>query len=780
MSQMARTEVSHRMMNRAWVIAWPVIVLVISVGNHAKCAVAQQANPADAAAAADQSAEKKPAEEQPAAAPAAEDAKQPAGNAAPKEDLGDARLIRLRLPLTGNADSHLKTTIERVAEQLRRLRAHEGRRPTLVLEFSPQGGPASFGEGTDFTRALSLANYLSGPELSGIKTVAYIPRTIKGHGVLVALACDQIVMNPEAELGEASIDEDASRAIDPKIVSAYAEIVKRRGTVPEAVVLGMVDKRLEILEVETDQGTKYVVGTQLDALKKDHTVISQETIVPAGSLGSFTGRKGREFGLLLASDTDALARGLGVSSAAMKQDESKLGDLRPVMLRIEGPITSRKVRQLETLIGTELRSRNVNWIGISIDSAGGELIDCLRLAETLAALDANDVQTVAYVPMEASGGAALVALACDQLVLQPEAHIGGKGTVLIDRQTIDAAHDPLDSLAKKVTHSPSLLASLIDADIEVFTYSNTKTGDVRYFSDEEAKTQPDAENWRRGARVKAAGEPLRLAANRAQELGVASRVVDNFDELKQLYGINGDIHVAEPNWALELIEALSSPALAVLLLVIGFVGIYVELHSPGMGVGAFVASLAFLLFFWSNFLNGTAEWLEVLLFLGGVFFLLLEVLVLPGFGIFGLGGGAMILASLVLATQTFVLPRTESQMVDLRHSLTIVAASTLLVIASSIALRRYLPNAPVFRKLLLNPPPEEELVDLDYRESLADFSHLVGEQGVATTNLMPAGKAEFNGQLVDVISEGLPIDRGSPIVVVKARGNRVLVRAANA
>ena len=195
---------------------------------------------------------------------------------------------------------------------------------------------------------------------------------------------------------------------------------------------------------------------------------------------------------------------------------------------------------------------------------------------------------------------------------------------------------------------------------------------------------------------------------------------------------------------------------------------------------AFVAAVAFLLFFWSRFLDGTADWLEVLLFLGGVFFLLLELLVLPGFGIFGLGGGVMILVSLVLATQTFVFPRTESQMVELRHSLTIVTAATLLVIASSIALRRYLPNAPVFRKLLLAPTPEEELVDLDYRESLADFSHLIGEQGMATTNLMPAGKAEFNGQLVDVISEGLPIDRGSAIVVVKARGNRVLVRVVDA
>lgn len=321
---------------------------------------------------------------------------------------------------------------------------------------------------------------------------------------------------------------------------------------------------------------------------------------------------------------------------------------------------------------------------------------------------------------------------------------------------------------------------MIDPDIEVFSYSNTKTGEVRYFSEDEANAQLDAADWRRGSRIKAANELLRLPAKRALELGLASHVVENFDDLKQLYNINGNIRVAEPNWALELIEALSSPGLAILLLVIGFVGIYVELHAPGTGIGAFVAAVAFLLFFWSQFLAGNAEWLEVLLFLGGVFCVLLEMFVLPGFGIFGLGGGAMILASVILATQTFVLPRTESQMVELRHSLTIVTAATLIVIASSIALRRYLPSAPIFNKLLLDPTPEEDLVDLDYRESLADFSHLVGEQGVATTNLMPSGKAEFNGQLVDVISEGLLIDRGSTIVVVKARGSRVVVRAVDA
>jgi membrane-bound ClpP family serine protease len=153
---------------------------------------------------------------------------------------------------------------------------------------------------------------------------------------------------------------------------------------------------------------------------------------------------------------------------------------------------------------------------------------------------------------------------------------------------------------------------------------------------------------------------------------------------------------------------------------------------------------------------------------------------LPGFGVFGLGGGAMILASLVLASQTFVFPQTELQRAQMRHSLTVVAAATLCFIAAGMLLRRYLPHTPFFRTLLLNPTPEDELVDLDYREALADFSHLIGQQGTATTNLMPAGKADFDGELVDVIAEGMPIDRGQSVVVVKTRGNRVMVRSTNA
>jgi membrane-bound serine protease (ClpP class) len=692
--------------------------------------------------------EKAPDEPRPSEQPA-DPASQPVAEAADAAELGDGRLIRVRLPLTGNADAHIKNSIQRAVDQLSRLQRSDDRRPVLILELVAKGGSAGYGEGTDFTRALSLADYLVGPELAGVKTVAYIPRTIKGHGVLVALACEEIAMHPEAEIGDAGIDEDASRPIKPNIARMYQQIADARKAVPTAIALGMLDRRVEVLKVETDQATEFVLRDGLEKLKQTHTLVSPpETLVQAGSMGSFTGRDGSNYAFvrLLASDRQGLARGLALRPQAVVEDQSLLGDWDPVMLSVDGPITPREARQLDTIITSETRDRKVNWLGVRIDSSGGELVDCLRLADRLAGLEADEVQTVAYVPMDASGGAALVALACDQVVMQPEAQIGGKGTIDFDRQMLDAAIESIRaSLAKNSRHGWSLLAATIDPDIELFSYRNTKTGDVRYLSPEEAAEQPNAADWLKGPRVKQAGEPLRLASKQAQELGVATHVVDSIDEFKQLYGFESDPRVAEPNWALELIEALSSPGLAFVLLVIGFVGIYVELHTPGVGAGAFVAALAFMLFFWSNFLHGTAGWLEILLFIGGLIFLLVEMLILPGFGIFGLGGALMILASLVLASQTFVLPQSDSELKELRHSLTIVAAATLCVVVASIALRRYLPRAPVFRTLLLNPTPEEELIELDYRESLADFSHLVGQQGAAATHRARASGHRHQG-----------------------------------
>ena len=72
-------------------------------------------------------------------------------------------MIRVRLPLTGNADAHVISSIQRAVDQLKQAPRRDNSRPVLILELGAKGGEAGYGEGTDFTRALALAEYLSGP-----------------------------------------------------------------------------------------------------------------------------------------------------------------------------------------------------------------------------------------------------------------------------------------------------------------------------------------------------------------------------------------------------------------------------------------------------------------------------------------------------------------------------------------------------------------------------------------------------------------------------------------
>ena len=205
----------------------------------------------------------------------------------------------------------------------------------------------------------------------------------------------------------------------------------------------------------------------------------------------------------------------------------------------------------------------------------------------------------------------------------------------------------------------------------------------------------------------------------------------------------------------------------------------VELMTPNLTGAGLVSAVLFLLFFWSQFLHGTAGWLEVLLFATGVGAVLLEVFVIPGFGVFGIGGGMLIITSLVLASQTFVVPRNAYQISQLPGSLwTVVAALAGGVTAIAMA-RRYLPRSQFFQRLTLAPPDSDEQQALERRESLAQRSHLVGRRGITTTPLVPGGKARFGEEVVDVLSEGEMVPRGASVEVLEAQGNRVLVRATN-
>jgi len=259
---------------------------------------------------------------------------------------------------------------------------------------------------------------------------------------------------------------------------------------------------------------------------------------------------------------------------------------------------------------------------------------------------------------------------------------------------------------------------------------------------------------------------------------VARYLVGDFEQFKTLYHLKEDPPLVEPSWAEKwtrrLAEELAKPWIASWLLFAAMFLLSIEFSQPGLSVPGFLAGACFLLFFWSQYWNETAGLLEILLFTAGVICVLLEIFVIPGVGIFGVGGVLMILISIVLASQSFVFPTNSVEMKQVPISLSMVGASLAGMVAAFFFIRRFLPHTPYFRKMMLEPPTESN-EELPERESLVHWEHLTGKRGVTTTQLTPSGKARFGDDIVNVITEGNVITKGSDVYVAEVRGNRVLV-----
>ncbi len=669
-----------------------------------------------------------------------------------------AVLVPVRLPITGTRDTQVEAAVLR---QLDRLTADPARRGVLVLEFTAAGDDAV--TASDFGRSLELARFLSGERLAGVKTVAFLPEGASGHAVLAALACEEIVMPADATLGPAGV---AETTIDDAVRAAYAQIANRRRTIPPAVAVALVDPAARVVRVATESGERFAAAADVPQIRESVAVIGVEALEPVPL--ELTGRRGRELGFvrLLAGTVDELARGLDLPPEALAADPSRDGGWRPALATLDGAITADAVSRVRSRLD-QASAAGANLLILRIDSAGGTPEQSLVLASWLAALDPERVRSVAWVPREARGDAALVAAACDEIVMQPDAVLGGEGAATLgDRQAESVAAAWKAGVARPRGRTWSLPLALALPGIVVHHAAQPASGRREWLCPEELAARPDHDAWQLGAPLGTA--PLRLAARGAEEIGIATHVVDGLDGLRKAYGIDAAVALPQPGWAEELLAALASPGLAWLLLLIGGAGLYVELKTPGFGFGGFVAMVAFIVYFWSQYLHGTSGWLEVMLFLAGLVCVAAEILVLPGFGVLGLGGGLLVIAALVLASQSFVLPTNQYQIRQMQWSLTGILGAILGVAAVAALLRRWLPATPVLRHVLLEPPALPTELD--------DDADLMGAEGMTTTRLSPFGKALVAGAIRDVTTDGRLVEPGTPVQVAEVRGGRITVR----
>lgn len=431
----------------------------------------------------------------------------------------------------------------------------------------------------------------------------------------------------------------------------------------------------------------------------------------------------------------------GLPLLAQAAPAPQVGGPAPVVYRVPvvgvielglAPFVERSIREAERA--------GASAVILDIDTPGGRVDAAERMADAVS--DAS-VPVYAYVNRRAFSAGALVSLATRRIYMRPGAVIGAATPVVgtgekAPEKIVSAMRSEMRALAEARGLDPRIAEAMVDEDIEI-------------------------------PGVVEAGKLLTLTAEEAVKVGYAEEVED-WKALLEAIGLAGaSVVETRVNWAERVVRFLSHPVVAPFLLSLGFLGLLVELKTPGFGLAGGAGLLALTLFFGSHLIIGLAGWEELILFGAGIVLLLVEIFLVPGFGLFGLGGIAALLVSIFLS----LIGRLPTAG-DLTRASVVLAATVMVFVVSAWAIVRTLPRSLRLARagILLDT---EETRDTGW-VSAAPRRELVGARGVALTDLRPSGTGLFGEERIDVVSESEWIEAGTPIRIVSSEGYRHVVR----
>lgn len=389
----------------------------------------------------------------------------------------------------------------------------------------------------------------------------------------------------------------------------------------------------------------------------------------------------------------------------------------------------------------EAAAAGASAVVLDIETPGGRVDAAERITN---AISRSRVPVYAYVNMHAYSAGAMIALATDRVLMQEGAVMGaatpvdGSGTKASEK-IVSAMRAQMRALAEARDLDPAIAEAMVDEEIAI-------DGVVE------------------------GGKLLTLTAGEAVALGYAESV-DGWDEVLAAIGAEAATVVqAEVNWAERLVRFFTNPVIVPFLLSLGFLGLIVEIKTAGFGIAGIAGLLSLALFFGSHLLIGLAGAEDLILVAAGVALILVEVLVIPGFGIFGIAGIAALLGGLFMA-QVGSLPTQE----DFATAAGVLSATALLVVLTGwVFLRSVVRNRRLGRSGIVLP----ESTDRQEGYTSADLRpELEGVEGVAITDLRPTGVGLFEDERLDIISESEWIEEGTPVRIVSAEGYRHIVRA---
>jgi len=393
------------------------------------------------------------------------------------------------------------------------------------------------------------------------------------------------------------------------------------------------------------------------------------------------------------------------------------------------PYIARVLSEAEAA-GARAAILDVNTLGGRVDAAM-QIVDAVSLAR---------IPVYAFVDPRAISAGALISVAADSVFMVPDALIGASTVVTGDAEKASEKAQSVmraqfRAIAERRGIDPAIGEAMVDEEIAI-------------------------------PGVVEAGKLLTLTSDEAVRVGYAIEV-GGFEAMLELLGLS-DATVEYPgiNWAERVVRFLSNPFVAPLLLSIGTLGILIEIKTPSFGLAGAVGVASLAAFFGSHWILGLAGMEEIILLAAGLIALGIEVFLVPGFGIAGIVALLCIGSSIFLA-----LIGNLPTWGDVMRASGIIFTAGLIIVASVYLILRQLPTRQGGRGIFLQTASakSEGYVAGKAREDL------VGHEGVAVTDLRPAGTIKVEGERLDVVSDAGYVAKGARVRIIRTESYRHVI-----
>lgn len=390
----------------------------------------------------------------------------------------------------------------------------------------------------------------------------------------------------------------------------------------------------------------------------------------------------------------------------------------------------------------EANAKNADAIIFEINTFGGRVDAATQIKD---AILNSKIMTVAYINKRAVSAGALISLSCRKIVMASGSVIGASTVV--------------DGEGKKQSEK---YQAYMRSEMKSTAERNGRRGDIAEGMVDETVVVADLNDD--------ASKLISLTNDEAKKYGICDTIGNSINEVLAYIGRpNAAVIESSLNWAERFVGFLNAPFVSSLLIMIGLIGIYAELKSPGLGFTGIAGIVALTLFFGSSYILQLASFVEIFLFVIGLVLLIIEIFLIPGFGFTGVAGIALMIGSIFFSLFSSGPDVSES----IQRAIVQMAVTLMMTIGIISILVKYLPKSDRFLKMTL----QTQNSSASGFVSGGKYDHLIGSTGITYTPLRPAGVMRIDNDKFDVVTDGDFIEKNQEVSVIKVEGSRIVVTA---